>query len=148
VDNSKVRSWILLPASLFLISCGGELTGPSAAQGFWRFDASYGACTITAAGLSLQHLGVVWVGRLSGGQVDCNGIPGESSVPVSSMNTGLDDIRVKDDSIAFVLADEPFSARGRIASDSMGGQLEVTTPFCQCTDQYISGTWTVIRLDN
>jgi len=142
-----VRSWIGL-AGLFLISCGGELTGPSAAQGLWRFDASYGACTITGASLSLLHVTGVWVGSLTGGQVDCNGIPGEVSVPVSSLSSGLNDVRVKDDSIAFGLADEPFSAQGRVAGDSMGGQVQVITPFCQCTDQYITGTWTAIRQEH
>jgi hypothetical protein len=142
-----VRSWLLLSAGLLLISCGGELTGPSAVQGFWRFDASYGGCTITGAGLSLLHLGSVWVGSMKGGQVDCNGIPGEPSLPVSSMDTRLDDIRVRDDSVAFVLANQPFSARGRIAGDSMGGQVQVPTPFCQCNSQYITGTWTATRLD-
>jgi hypothetical protein len=143
-----MRSWILLAAGLALVSCGGDPTGPSAVQGFWRFDASYGACTIVGARLSLLLVNRVWGGTLTGGQADCNGVPGEVDVPVSSMHNGLDGIRVKEDSIAFTLADEPFSAWGRISGDSMGGQVQIPTPFCQCTDPYISGTWTAIRQDN
>jgi hypothetical protein len=131
-----------------LVSCGGELTGPSAAQGSWRFDASYGACTIAGARLYLLHSSNRWIAVLTGGQVDCNGIPGEPPVPVSSMNDRLTDLRVNDDSIAFALADQPLSAWGRISGDSMGGQVRTPTPFCQCTDPYITGTWTAIRQDH
>src|SRR5690348_16566370 len=131
-----------LMAILALVSCGGEPTGPSAAQGMWRFDASYGDCTIVGARLYLVLATPVPVGTLSGGQVHCNGIPGEFDVPPPSLSDGVNHVVVDGDSIAFALTSGSFTASGRISGETMSGQIQIPTPSCQCSDPYIRGTWT------
>ena len=88
----------------------------------------------------------MWAGTLTGGQIHCDGIPGEVVEPLSPMSIGVDHISVEGDSVAFTLSGSSFFVHGRIAEDSMSGQMEVTSPTCQCTEPDQTGTWTATRL--
>jgi hypothetical protein len=136
-------------ATLLVVSCAGEATGPSSAGGRWRFDASYAgngySCTIAAASLYLQPGNLGWLGTITGGQWQCTAPPGEVPVPATSVAQALEDITVEGDSIAFALADATFLVRGTFTASGMAGTVQVATPFCQCTQQYQTGTWTATR---
>jgi hypothetical protein len=141
------RALRMLVASLFVVSCGGDATGPSSVAGTWRFDASYAfygySCTIVTATLFLQPTTFGWLGTLSGDPPQCTAPPGE--LPVSTLLAeGLQDLRVHGDSIAFTFAKARFSIHGTQTPDAMAGTLQVAT-YCQCPGQYQTGTWTATR---
>jgi hypothetical protein len=145
----SIRALLLSTAILAALGCGGEPTEPSPAEGTWQFDASYSgngySCSIVAAILTLQQKTGGWTGTLTGGQAQCLPPPGNPTTPPAALNEALDQITVHGDSVAFALADEPFAARGTVTTGQMGGTVEAATPFCQCTDPSLHGTWTGIR---
>lgn len=135
-------------ASLATVACG-DPTGSSAVEGLWDFDATYGgngfSCSISGATLSLQRQGAQWTGSLAGGESQCVAPPGDPPLPPRPLAAALDTITVKRDSVTFSLAGEPFTAKGVITDDQMTGTVQAATPFCQCTDPFLSGTWTATR---
>ena len=136
-------------AGMALSACS-DAAAPSA-LGVWEFNASYGgngySCTITGATLRLEREPAQWTGSLSGGESYCVAPPGESAVPPVTINVALDSIRVGDASVSFKLLGEPFRVTGEVAEDQMSGTVEAATPFCQCTEPFLTGTWTAHRVD-
>jgi hypothetical protein len=143
-------AFAVLVAAFAVMSCGSETTGPSPVAGTWQFDASYSgngySCTIVAATLTLGRIGPTWIGTLAGGEARCLPPPGsEPPLPPAPLAATLGSITVRGDSVAFVLAGQAFAARGLVTSDEMAGTVQVATPFCQCSEQFLRGTWTAIR---
>lgn len=137
-------------AALAILGCG-DPSGPSPAQGVWEFDATYGgngySCTITGATLTLQREPARWTGSMTGGESHCVPPPGESDVPPGPINVALDPVIVQGDSVTFSLAGESFTATGQVSDGQMSGTVEAATPFCQCTEPFLSGTWTATFLE-
>jgi hypothetical protein len=140
---------IAIPA-LAMSGCG-EPAGPSPVQGVWEFDASYGgngySCTIAGTTLTLQREAAQWTGNLTGGESFCVSPPGESNVPPGPINAALDSIRVNGSAVSFRLLGEPFLVTGEVTDGQMSGTVQAATPFCQCTEPFLTGTWTATRVD-
>ena len=146
------RARIMLGFATLAVAGCGDGTGPSPAQGEWQFDASYGgngySCSITGATLTLQREAVRWTGSLSGGAYLCVPPPGNPPpVPQPGGTLALDSITVQGSAVSFRLLDEPFIATGQITDGEMSGTVQAATPFCQCTEPFMSGTWTASRID-
>ena len=149
--GTTARVLILGLAILPTLGCG-DSTGPSPAQGEWEFDATYSgngySCSITGALLSLQREAVRWTGSLSGGSALCVAPPGNPPpVPQPVGTVPLDSIRVQGTAVSFKLLGEPFRVTGQVTDEEMSGTVEAATPFCQCTEPFMSGTWTATRLE-
>lgn len=146
------RARILLGLATFAVGGCGDETGPSPAQGVWEFDASYGGngydCSITGATLTLQREAGQWTGSLSSGSYLCVPPPGNPPpVPQPGATLALDSITVEGTTVSFRLRDEPFMATGQVTDGEMSGTVQAATPFCQCTEPFMSGTWTARRVD-
>jgi hypothetical protein len=145
-----MRRWLSVGLLCWASGCGSEPSDGTSPAGAWRFDAAWegagATCSITAATLTLQGTLVQWAGTLSGGEASCQGLPGEAPVMANPPNAVLDSIRVRRDSIAFVLAGENTSLRGIIGPGHMNGVMDVFAPLCdECTGPLLVGTWTAVR---
>ena len=141
--------WLSVAVLCWASGCS-EPSDSASPAGAWQFDATWGnastTCRITAATLTIGGTPVHWAGTLSGGEAGCEGIPGEVPVLVSPPEAVLDSIRVRGDSIAFVLAGANAELRGVITSGHMNGVMNVFAPLCdQCTGPSFVGTWTAAQ---
>jgi hypothetical protein len=146
------RARIMLGFSTLPVGGCGDGTGPSSAQGVWQFLATYGgngcSCSIGEATLTFQREAVRWTGSLTGGAFLCVPPPGNPPpVPQPGGTVALDSISVQGSAVSFRLSDEPFIATGQVTDGEMSGTVQAPKPFCQCTEPYMSGTWTAIRMD-
>ena len=136
-------------ALLSLLACilPGCATEPGGSiAGAWQFQASWvGGCSITGSTLTLRATAAGWIGTLNGGQAECTGIPGESEVPAIPADEVLESIRINDGSVSFELGGGAAVYRGSYTSERMEGTLQVSGPFCQCTDATRTGTWSATR---
>lgn len=139
------HGYLLALSCYFLAACGTEPSGPASPSGAWRFDAAWGACTISAATLTLQWTGGQWAGTMTGGEQQCAQIPGEAPSTFGPFDTFLDSIRVTGDSISFEMYQGYYTVLGRVSAQGMDGIIEVIAPFCQCTDVTIEGSWSATR---
>lgn len=141
---------VIVGVSILGLPGCGDAAGPSPVQGVWEFDAAYGgngySCTIAGATLTLQREPAQWTGNLTGGESYCVSPPGESNVPPAPINVALDSIRVNGSTVSFRLLGEPFAVTGEVTDGQMSGTLEAATPFCQCSEPFLTGTWTATRV--
>jgi hypothetical protein len=59
----------------------------------------------------------------------------------------LDSIRVQGSAVSFRLFGDPFIVTGQVTDGEMSGTVEAATPFCQCTEPFMTGTWTATRVE-
>ena len=82
----------------------------------------------------------------------CDGGTGPSPAqgvwePQPGATVALDSITVEGTAVSFRLLDEPFIATGQVTVGEMSGTVQAATPFCQCTEPFMSETWTARRVD-